>query len=110
MASGVDAVIDLVGGETQARSFAMLKPGGLLVSAVSQPDRRLAEQHGVRAVFFLVDVTTARLEHVAAAIAAGRLITDVGTILPLASIRSAHEMLENVRPHPRGKIVLRIAT
>jgi NADPH:quinone reductase-like Zn-dependent oxidoreductase len=28
----VDAVIDLVGGEVQARSFAVLKPGGILVS------------------------------------------------------------------------------
>jgi len=39
----VDIVIDLVGGETQERSFAVLKAGGLLVSAVSQPDRAVAE-------------------------------------------------------------------
>src|SRR5262249_49558079 len=44
---GVDAVIDLVGGEIQARSFAVLRPGGILVSAVSKPDQDLAVQHGV---------------------------------------------------------------
>jgi NADPH:quinone reductase-like Zn-dependent oxidoreductase len=38
-ARAVDAVIDLVGSETQARSFAFLRPGGILVSAVSKPDQ-----------------------------------------------------------------------
>ena len=64
-ASGVDAVIDLVGGEVQARSFAVLKPGGILVSAVSEPDQQTAARHGVRALFFLVDVTTAHLDGIA---------------------------------------------
>ena len=36
----VDAVIDLIGGETQERSFAVLKTGGHLVSAVSVPTRK----------------------------------------------------------------------
>src|SRR6185436_4375054 len=35
--TGIDVVLDLVGGETQDRSFAVLKPGGVLVSAVSTP-------------------------------------------------------------------------
>jgi NADPH:quinone reductase-like Zn-dependent oxidoreductase len=51
-ASNLDAVIDLVGGDTQRRSFAVLKKGGALVSAVSQPDQKLAEAHSVRALFF----------------------------------------------------------
>jgi hypothetical protein len=29
-------------------------------------------------------------------------------VLPLAAARDAHEMLEGLRPHPKGKIVLRI--
>src|SRR4051794_10999744 len=51
-----DAVLDLVGGETQTRSFKVLRRGGKLVSAVSQPDQARAEGHGVRAEFFLVRV------------------------------------------------------
>ncbi len=62
----VDAVIDLVGGETQARSFEVLKPGGRLVSTVAPPDPSLAERRGSSARFFLVDVTTARLDEIAA--------------------------------------------
>ena len=34
----VDAVLDLVGGEPQMRSFQILAPGGKLISAVSEPD------------------------------------------------------------------------
>jgi NADPH:quinone reductase-like Zn-dependent oxidoreductase len=51
-----DAVIDTAGGETQARLFDLIKPGGAIVSAVSPPDQQLAQQRGVRAVFFLVNV------------------------------------------------------
>src|SRR4051812_32480887 len=56
--TGADAVIDLVGGETQTRSFTVLRPGGKLISAVSPPDQQLAQAHGVEAAFFLVNVTS----------------------------------------------------
>ncbi|HTN87370.1 MAG TPA: NADP-dependent oxidoreductase [Sorangium sp.] len=108
-AKDVDAVIDLVGGDAQARSFAVLKPGGTLVSAVSNPDQEEAARRGVRASFFLVDVTTARLDRIAALLDAGELSTDIGAVLPLAEVRGAHEMLDGARPRPRGKIVLTMA-
>ncbi len=38
-----DAVLDLVGGETQMRSFQVLRPGGKLISAVSEPDQDRAK-------------------------------------------------------------------
>ena len=106
--NSIDAVVDLVGGEVQAHSFAVLKPGGILVSAVSKPDQELATRHGVRALFFLVNVTTAHLTQIAAMIDAGDLVVNVGTILPLADARVAHEMLEGSRARPRGKIVLSV--
>ena len=105
----VDAVIDLVGGDLQARSFAVLRPGGRLVSAVSPPDQTRAADRGVVAGFFLVDVTTERLTQIGAMIAKGALRVDVGEVLPLRSASLAHEMLEGSRPRPRGKIVLRVA-
>ena len=107
--SGLDAVIDLVGGAVQQRSFSVLRPGGTLVSVVSPPDHNAAARHGIRAEFFLVDVTTARLEQIAAMVEANELTTDVGTVLPLAEAQSAHEMLEGMRPHARGKIVIDLA-
>ena len=106
VAREVDAVIDLVGGETQARSFAVLKRGGHLISAVSEPDAAEAARRGVQARFFLVDVTTAALSGIAERLADGRLNVDIGIALPLEEVRIAHEMLDGRRPKPRGKIVL----
>jgi NADPH:quinone reductase-like Zn-dependent oxidoreductase len=104
----VDAVIDLVGGETQERSFQVLRRGGKLISAVSRPDEHLAQSHGVEAAFFLVNVTRQYLAEIAGLIDGGELRTRVGVVLPLADAREAHLMLEGVRPHPKGKIVLRV--
>ncbi|MCC8935394.1 NADP-dependent oxidoreductase [Bradyrhizobium sp. Arg68] len=101
-----DAVIDLVGGETQERSFQVLRRGGKLISAVSRPDQDLAKRYGVEAAFFLVEVTSQYLTKIAGFIDGGKLRTNVGTILPLADAREAHLMLERVLPQPKGKIVL----
>jgi NADPH:quinone reductase-like Zn-dependent oxidoreductase len=103
-----DAVIDLVGGETQERSFRVLRRGGKLISAVSAPNQDLARDHGVEARFFLVDVTSKRLSEIAALIDGGHLKTHVGVVLPLAEAREAHLMLERLRPQPKGKIVLAV--
>jgi NADPH:quinone reductase-like Zn-dependent oxidoreductase len=101
----LDVVLDTIGGDTQDRSFSVLKPGGVLVSAVSEPDQTKAARHDVRALFFLVDVSSTRLEEIAALIESGELSTHVGDVLPLAEARLAHEMLGG-KPHKRGKIVL----
>ena len=109
MVSEVDAVIDLVGGGVQARSFAALKSGGTLISTVSQPDQTFAAARGVKATFFLVIVTTERLQTIARMMETGSLVTAVGAVLPLSEARTAHEMLDGIRPKPRGKIVLHVA-
>lgn len=106
--ANVDAVIDLVGGESQVRSFSVLRRGGKLISTVSQPDQTLAERHGVEARFFLVTITTAALTEIAEQIDGGKLVTNIGMVLPLADARVAHEMLEGTRPGVKGKIVLRV--
>jgi NADPH:quinone reductase-like Zn-dependent oxidoreductase len=103
-----DAVIDLVGGETQTRSFQVLRRGGKLISAVSNPDQDLAQKHGVAARFFLVNVTSQHLAEIAGLLDSGNLSTHVGAVLPLADAREAHLMLEDLRPRPKGKIVLTI--
>ena len=99
----VDAVLDTVGGETQRRSFSVLKTGGILVSIVSpQPE---PPRPDVKFVFFLVDVTTECLQKLSRMFDSDQLSSDVGTVLPLASAVKAHEMLAGL-PHARGKIVL----
>jgi NADPH:quinone reductase-like Zn-dependent oxidoreductase len=109
-ARNVDAVLDLVGGDTQTRSFQVLRRGGTLISAVSPPDQDLAQRHGVEARFFLVNVTRPYLTDIAVLLDSGQLRTRVGTVLPLAEAREAHFMLEGRRPAPKGKIVLTVDT
>jgi NADPH:quinone reductase-like Zn-dependent oxidoreductase len=104
----VDIVLDLVGGDTLARSVAVLKPSGILVSAVTQPPNEIAAKAGIRAVFFIVDVTTDRLNTIAGLFANKTLVPQVGTVLPLADARAAHQMLAGA-PHARGKIVLKVS-
>ena len=106
----VDIVLDTVGGDTRMRSLRVLKPGGILVSAVSSPiSSDAAAKAGVRVVSFIVEVTTARLNKITELFDCGKLLTDVGTVLPLEKARTAHEMLGGA-PHRRGKIVLSVAT
>jgi NADPH:quinone reductase-like Zn-dependent oxidoreductase len=104
----VDAVIDTIGGSVQQRSLDVLEPGGVLVSAVSRPDPAAAARRGVRALFMVVATTTAALTRIASLLDAGELAVRVGTVMPLADGRQAHEMLEGMRARPPGKIVLEV--
>jgi NADPH:quinone reductase-like Zn-dependent oxidoreductase len=104
--SPVDIVIDTVGGETRKRPMKIVNPGGILVS-VASPIAEEEKVPGVRAVFFLVEVTTARLNTLSDLFKRGQLVTQVGSVLPLADTRTAHEMLAGA-PHKRGKILVNV--
>ena len=104
----VDAVLDTIGGETQQRSLGVLKPGGILVSVVSPVPDSAQTLYGIRAAYFYVDVTTARLNKISELFDTGKLVPHVGSVLPLEKACIAHEMLGGA-PHKRGKIVLSIA-
>ena len=105
--ANVDIVLDTVGGETAKRSLQVIKPGGILVSVVPLPEFAPVDLRGVRTVFFLVQVTAERLNRLTYMFDAGKLMPRVGTVLPLAQVRAAHEMLAGA-PHEHGKIVLDI--
>jgi len=54
----LDMVLDTAGGDPRIHSIGVLRPGGALISVVSSPmPTDLAAEAGVRAVFFIVDVT-----------------------------------------------------
>ena len=105
----VDVVIDLVGGQAQRRAFAALRPGGKLISAVSAPNADLATGYGVEARFFLVATTTERLQALTQRFETGRLVAQVGAVLPLADARMALARVEGKASRPRGKVVLKVA-
>ena len=106
--SDVDVVLDTVGGDTQARSWSVLKPGGILVSAVQPPSEEEAQAHGVRQHFiFSVPPIGEVLTQVAAMAEAEEVIPTVSTILPLTEIGEAHRLIET--GHTRGKIGVQVA-
>jgi NADPH:quinone reductase-like Zn-dependent oxidoreductase len=107
--TGVDVVVDTVGGDTQARSLRALRRDGILVSCVSPVPEANQERYGVRGAYFYVDVTTARLNKITELFDSGKLAADVGTVLPLEQARMAHEMLDGA-PRKRGKIVLSVGS
>lgn len=104
----VDIVLDTVGGDTRKRSFRIIKPGGILVSVASPVSPEENPTSSVRSVFFLVEVTTKRLETLTALFDSGALKVNVGTVLPLDQAGKAHQMLGGA-PHRKGKIILNIA-
>jgi NADPH:quinone reductase-like Zn-dependent oxidoreductase len=105
--SDVDVVLDLVGGETQARSWQVLRPGGVLVSIVAPPQRSEEEADSQRGVFFIVKPDRGQLESIADLVDGGHLTPVVDRVMPLAEARTAYEELE--RGHRRGKLVLHVA-
>ncbi len=78
-ARGVDAVIDLVGGETLARSLQVIRNGGVLVTTVGTIDEAETARRKLRAIRIVMQKKRADLEELA------RLV-DLGVVKP----RSAH--------------------
>ena len=104
----VDVVLDTVGGETQQRSWGVLKPGGILVSLVQPPSAETAAAYGVRQSMVFSSPPVGRvLTELAALVDAGQVKPRVAAVLPLAEIQQAHAMLAS--GHTAGKIVLEVA-
>jgi NADPH:quinone reductase-like Zn-dependent oxidoreductase len=106
VAGDFDMVLDAAGGETQERSFAVIKPGGILVSVVSGPDEEKAKQHQVRTAVFMARPDAAQLEEIGALIDAGKVRVPVNHTLPLEQVNKAFD--ESETRHTRGKIVLAV--
>ena len=102
----VDVVLDTVGGDTQDRSWKVLKRDGILVSIVSPPSAKTAEEHGVRQAFVMSEANSAQLAEISKLVVAEKLKAIVETILPLSDATRGQELSE--RGHVRGKIVLRV--
>jgi NADPH:quinone reductase-like Zn-dependent oxidoreductase len=107
VARDVDLVLDLIGGETQERSWSVLKKGGSLLSLVQPPSVEKAKALGVRAAFVAGHPSDAQLAEIAKIIDSGQLAPVIDRILPLSEVRRAHELSQS--GHTHGKIVLRIS-
>jgi NADPH:quinone reductase-like Zn-dependent oxidoreductase len=102
----VDVVLDTMGGEIQARSWKVLKRGGILVSIASPPSAETAAAHGVRQAFVFTQPNSAQLVEIAKLVDEGKLKVIVETTLALSDATRGQELSQ--RGHQRGKIVLRV--
>ncbi len=102
----IDAVLDTVGGETLARSWKVLRPGGIIVSTVGKPSPAEAEAHGVRAEGIFAQTKAGQLDELARLVDAGVLHINVETVLPLAEAYRAQELSQE--GHTHGKIILQV--
>ncbi|HVS51065.1 MAG TPA: NADP-dependent oxidoreductase [Opitutaceae bacterium] len=103
----VDLVLDLVAGETQQRSWAVLKPGGRIVSTLQPPSPEEAARHHAEGKVFFAEPRREQLAQISRLIDRGKVEVVVQETLPLAAAREAHEHLE--KEHIRGKVVLVVA-
>jgi NADPH:quinone reductase-like Zn-dependent oxidoreductase len=104
--SDYNAVFDTVGGETNARSFNVLKKGGIIVSMLEEPNTELMEKHGVSAISQFTQITSERLSRLTELVEQGVITVHVEKTFALGEAADALEHLKT--GHSRGKIVLRI--
>lgn len=101
--SDLDAALDTIGGETQQRSFGVLRSGGVLVSTAQPPDEALAKAHGVTATFVFHSSDASRLATVVEKVAQGtKVLTDRTVSLGGFKEAFAHQ----ASGRARGKIVV----
>jgi NADPH2:quinone reductase len=102
---GVDVVFDCVGGETQGKSYEIVKKGGRLVSVVDTPKQEEAQKHGLREAYFhFVEPSSEELAALGKLLDAGTIRTHVSAIFPLAD--AAHALVKSREGRTRGKAVL----
>jgi NADPH:quinone reductase-like Zn-dependent oxidoreductase len=83
----LDMVLDTVGGETQTRSWQVLKSGGILVSTVAPPSEEMATQYGVQGAMMSVQPKASQLTTIADLIDRGQVKINISKVFPLAEAR-----------------------
>ena len=107
VAKDVDAVLDPVGKETLARSYDVVKKGGIVMSLVARPDPVELKKRGIHGAGISAHPDAADLAEIGQLIDAGKIKPIVTQILPLSEAITAQQ--QAATHHTRGKVVLQIA-
>jgi NADPH:quinone reductase-like Zn-dependent oxidoreductase len=102
----VDIVIDTIGGETLARSWSVLRPGGVLVGIADPPPADTAAAHRARGVHFVVEPNRDQLAELARLVDNGSLRPMIGRVFPLSETGAA--IVTQRDSHIRGKVVIQV--
>ena len=114
----VDVVFDLIGGDTQTRSFLVLREGGHLVSATQPVSQEETARYRVSGTMMRLAPSAEGLGTIARLLAEGTIRPDVASVYALQdAARAWKDIAENVspsgrggvRPRSHGKIVLRVS-
>jgi NADPH:quinone reductase-like Zn-dependent oxidoreductase len=100
-AGGVDLVFDVIGGDIQKRSAALIRAGGTLVTVVAPTDVRPAD--GLT-IDFVVEADRSQLAEIVQRVRDGRLRTNIGKI---PSLDEAVATFNSTERHA-GKTVVRV--
>ena len=100
----VDLVYDTIGGDVLARSPAIIKPGGALVSIMDPPQ---TDRDDIRVIHFVRDPDGNELREITRLVDEGTLRPQVGAVYPLAKARDAY-MAKSTK-HIPGKVVLTLS-
>jgi len=103
----VDLVFDLVAGDTQERSWAVLKDGGTLISTLAKPSEAKAREHHARAEHYLAHPDGPELTEISALIDSGKVKPHIDATYPLEQAAEALRRIEG--QHIQGKVVLRVS-
>src|SRR4051794_38316950 len=103
----VDVVLDTVGKDTLARSYGVVKKGGIVVTIAGSPDQSELEKRGIRGASIRTEPKAETLEELTKLIDAGKMKPVVSQVLPLSEAAKAQEQVAT--RHTRGKIVLQVA-
>lgn len=107
VAKDVDVVFDTVGRDTLARSYPIVKKGGIVTTIVARPDPAQLDKYGLRGSSIASHPDGNELAEITKLIEAGKIKPIVTEVLPLTDAVKASQQAET--HHTRGKIVLKIA-
>jgi len=100
-----DMVFDTIGGDTQDRSWKVLRRGGILVSTLTV-DENAAAKHGVTGKTFFGNSNGARLQEIAGLIDKHQLRVIIDREFSLKEVSKAHDLSQSGKTV--GKIILRV--
>ncbi len=99
-----DVLVNTVPGPAPVESYALVRPGGRLVTLAQPLDQALAERHGIEGIFFVVASDPDALRRIADLAAQGALRPVIARTLPLADAAIAYG--PPLAPRRPGKTVL----
>jgi NADPH:quinone reductase-like Zn-dependent oxidoreductase len=107
VAKDVDIVLDSVGKDTLARSYGVVKKGGVIVSLVARPNQADLDKHGIRGAVLNVEPSADELAEIGKLIDQKKIKVVVSETFPLSEAAKAQEQVAT--GHTRGKVVLKVA-